>query len=366
MHARIAEIKARCPDLDTTRNQIIGLGATHQGHDHQIDTYFDVDHGRLKLRQGDIETNLIHYRRDDSVGPKDSHVLLHAPSDGDTLKATLTAALGVLVVVDKQRDIYWHGNVKLHLDHVAGLGAFVEIEAIDRDGSRTREELHEQCRHWMGTLCIGPDSLITQSYSDLLFRGHSALPGQVAGPGQQTMMGGPAHEEPVSTLSLGRPHLPAGALTDDDAGEVLTLQRAAYVSEAQLHSDVALPPLTQTLDELRAELGRHEVRAWGLRDRGRLVAAVRVTVRDHRAELGRLTVTPDRQGQGLGTRLLRHVEDQLPEAVDTLELFTGERSEANLRLYRRHGYHETHRAPAGHYDLVHMAKVLNTTTEQHR
>ncbi|MDN5920752.1 MAG: GNAT family N-acetyltransferase [Pseudonocardia sp.] len=154
--------------------------------------------------------------------------------------------------------------------------------------------------------------------------------------------------------------MPISVLTDADAGEVLTLQRAAYVSEARLHNDVALPPLTQTLDDLCDELGRRDVLAWGLRERGRLVAAVRVTVRDHRAELGRLTVTPDRQGEGLGTRLLRHVEEQLPEAVDAIELFTGERSEANLRLYRRHGYQETRRAPAGYYDLVHMRKILNT------
>lgn len=150
------------------------------------------------------------------------------------------------------------------------------------------------------------------------------------------------------------------ALTVVDAGEVLTLQRAAYVSEAQLHNDVTLPPLTQTLEELRAELGRDDVRAWGMREQGRLLAAVRVTVRDHRAELGRLTVTPDRQGEGLGTYLLRHVEDNLPAAVDTIVLFTGERSEPNLRLYRRHGYQETHRTPASQYDLVHMRKTLIT------
>lgn len=167
MQVTIAEIKARCPDPAATLDRMRALGATHQGRDHQVDTYFVVARGRLKLRQGSVETNLIHYRRDDLAGPKDSQVLLHAPSDGGSLHATLSAALDVLVVVDKQREILWADNVKLHLDEVAGLGAFVEVEAIDSDGTRTRDELHEQCRHWLDALAIDPDRLVTHSYSDL-------------------------------------------------------------------------------------------------------------------------------------------------------------------------------------------------------
>jgi ribosomal protein S18 acetylase RimI-like enzyme len=148
----------------------------------------------------------------------------------------------------------------------------------------------------------------------------------------------------------------------DDAGEVLTLQRAAYVPEARAHADLDLPPLLQTLDELLAELGDPSVQAWGRRDAGmRLVAAVRVRLTGapgHRAaDIGRLTVAPDRQGRGLGTSLLEAVEQQLPGDVGTLRLFTGENSEANLRLYARLGYVETgrQRAPAG-YHLVHLSK----------
>lgn len=147
----------------------------------------------------------------------------------------------------------------------------------------------------------------------------------------------------------------------DDAGEVLTLQRAAYVTEAQAHGDLGLPPLRQSLADVSSELGRDDVVAIGWRDDvGRLLAAVRASVPSGDgtvAEIGRLTVVPDRQGQGLGSRLLEAVEDRLPAAVQQLRLFTGERSEANLRLYRRHGFVETHRTavPAG-YALVHMSK----------
>lgn len=168
MQVATAEIKARCPDPGAAFDRMRELGAIHHGRDHQGDTYFGVTHGRLKLRQGSIETNLIHYRRDDHAGPKDSRVLLHTPSDGPSLRAALSAALDVLVVVDKQRDILFAGNVKLHLDDVAGLGTFVEIEAIDRDGTRSGTELHDQCRQWLNDLGIEPNLLIRHSYSDLV------------------------------------------------------------------------------------------------------------------------------------------------------------------------------------------------------
>ncbi|MFI0468386.1 GNAT family N-acetyltransferase [Saccharopolyspora sp. 5N102] len=147
-------------------------------------------------------------------------------------------------------------------------------------------------------------------------------------------------------------------LTVADAGEVLTLQRAAYVTEAQAHDDVRMPPLMQTLDDVRADLARPSCLAWGCREAGRLVASVRVELNGATAELGRLMVAPDRQGHGLGTGMLLHAERNLPAQVEAIELFTGEHSTANLRLYRRMGYVETHRSPAGHYELIHFRKSL--------
>ncbi|WP_420879181.1 GNAT family N-acetyltransferase [Rhodococcus sp. (in: high G+C Gram-positive bacteria)] len=150
-------------------------------------------------------------------------------------------------------------------------------------------------------------------------------------------------------------------LSGVDAGELLTLQRAAYVTEAQAHDDVNLPPLLQSLDEVVSELTRPDVLAFGLRDDSRrLVGAVRVYLSaadPHTAELGRLVVAPDKQGQGRGSRLLELVEQRVPEQVTGLQLFTGERSLGNLRLYSRFGYRETHRTPTpGGYALVYLAK----------
>lgn len=127
-----------------------------------------------------------------------------------------------------------------------------------------------------------------------------------------------------------------------DAGEVLTLQRAAFVQEALIYATPHLPPLTQTFDELAAEL-RNSLGCVALVG-PRLVGAVRGR-RDHDLLLiGRLVIAPDVQGLGIGSRLLAAVEERGRSAGATeAELFTGSLSEANLRLYRREGYVESQR-----------------------
>ncbi|MCW5951071.1 MAG: GNAT family N-acetyltransferase [Propionibacteriaceae bacterium] len=147
------------------------------------------------------------------------------------------------------------------------------------------------------------------------------------------------------------------ALGHDDAGEILTLQRAAYVTEAAAHRDFDLPPLTQTLADLEDELADPAVLALGIRDNGRLIGAVRLRLSGPVVDLGRLTVAPDRQGEGIGTRLLLHAETVNP-GVREMHLFTGEHSTANIRLYTRHGYRETSRTAAGDYQLVNLVKVV--------
>ena len=164
----IVEIKARCDDQERIRRLLRERKARFVGEDHQIDTYFQVPHGRLKLREGNIEHHLIHYQRPDQKGPKGSDVLLYQPRPDAGLKALLTRALGVLVVVDKHREIYFIDNVKFHIDWVEGLGTFVEIEAIDDDGSLGTEHLNKQCRHYLDLFDLPPTSLVAGSYSDLL------------------------------------------------------------------------------------------------------------------------------------------------------------------------------------------------------
>lgn len=127
-----------------------------------------------------------------------------------------------------------------------------------------------------------------------------------------------------------------------DAGEVLTLQRAAFVQEALIYDTVRMPALTQSLDELEAEL----VDNLGCvaRAQHRTVGAVRAQRDGELLLVGRLVIAPDVQGAGIGSRLLEAVEQRgRDRGCRTAELFTGSLSEANLRLYTRLGYRETQR-----------------------
>src|SRR5690554_6858956 len=95
------EIKAKSKNHNFVRNTLIEKGATFKGEDHQIDTYFNTSYGRLKLREGSIENNLIYYSREDIKGPKKSDIILYKSTPGSTLKNLLTKSNGILTVVDK-------------------------------------------------------------------------------------------------------------------------------------------------------------------------------------------------------------------------------------------------------------------------
>ena len=164
----IVEIKARCTQAQCVRDSLRSHGADVRGIDHQTDTYFRVPHGRLKLREGRIENALIYYERTNQKSAKQSNVLLTETQPNSALKAQLTQALGVLVVVKKRREIAFIANVKFHIDRVEGLGHFVEIEAIDREGVLGPERLRAQCQSFQNALGIQPHDLVAESYSDLL------------------------------------------------------------------------------------------------------------------------------------------------------------------------------------------------------
>lgn len=168
MQALNIEIKARCNHPEKIRAILEERNARFIGTDHQVDTYFKANYGRLKLREGTIENALIHYERPDQEGPKRSDVILYKSKPDTSLKALLIAALGILTVVDKQRSIYFIDNVKFHLDEVKGLGAFMEIEAIDREGNIGEAKLNEQCAFFMELLGIEPEDLLDNSYSDMV------------------------------------------------------------------------------------------------------------------------------------------------------------------------------------------------------
>lgn len=161
------EIKARTAQPDLVRQYLLNAGADFRGKDEQTDTYFNVPNGRLKLRQGNIENNLIWYSREDQEGPKQSNFKLVPVPDSSTLKDVLVHALGIKTVVNKIREIYYIGNIKFHIDELEGLGSFVEIEAGNKLADVPVEKLYEQCRFYMKEFGIADEDLLTHSYSDM-------------------------------------------------------------------------------------------------------------------------------------------------------------------------------------------------------
>ena len=142
-----------------------------------------------------------------------------------------------------------------------------------------------------------------------------------------------------------------------DTGELFTVQRAAYVSEAQRYADPHIPPLTESLAEVRESVRAGDVLV--ARIAGRLVGGVRGVRHGDLCRVGRLVVAPDMQGRGIGTSLLVAVERAHAGRVHAMTLFTGADSADNLRLYHRLGYRETHTERINdHLSFVHLSKPL--------
>ncbi|GGM95807.1 GCN5 family acetyltransferase [Lentzea pudingi] len=128
-----------------------------------------------------------------------------------------------------------------------------------------------------------------------------------------------------------------GGLTPEHAGEVMTIQRAAYLQEARRYGAWDLPPLVETLDEIRGHLG-DGTPAFGAFDGARLIGSVRSRVDGDRMEVARLSVAPDVQGGGVGRLLLRAISERTPEKVQVVWLFTGAESDGNIRFYESAGF----------------------------
>lgn len=121
----------------------------------------------------------------------------------------------------------------------------------------------------------------------------------------------------------------------EDAAAILALQRLAYQSEARIYDNPDIPPLKQTLEELQSELICKVCLKAQIEDL--IIGSVRGFLREETAFIERLIVHPNFQRQGLATELMRHVETHFAQA-QRFELFTGHKSEGNLRLYHRLGY----------------------------
>ncbi len=190
------EIKARCSDPGRIRTILKAHQARFKGLDHQIDTYFRVpvgrsqyqsieaklrlgpsklplskrkiEFGRLKLREGNIENALIHYKRVNQKGSKRCDAVLYECRGAKAMKKILETSCGILTIVDKRREIFFLGNVKFHIDRVKRLGNFVEIEVFG--SAQAAAKLKKQCEFYQKLLGIRSKDLVADSYSDQLLR----------------------------------------------------------------------------------------------------------------------------------------------------------------------------------------------------
>jgi len=165
------ELKARILENSQTRQRAEECGAEFHGILSQTDTYFHVSSGRLKLReQRKGAAELIYYTRPEHTTERLSNYQKAPIGDLVGLKSMLTAALGVLVVVKKERQVFVYKGARIHLDQVESLGVFLEFE-VPCDGSEDPQLLMRELRR---IFSVDESSVEKRSYSDLILEKSSS------------------------------------------------------------------------------------------------------------------------------------------------------------------------------------------------
>jgi len=162
------EIKARARNFAEIRRRAEALSDVPLEVITQEDTFFHVDRGRLKLRDlGSGPAQLIYYQRPNQGGPKRSDYRIFETDDPAGLKAVLESAYGARGCVRKTRFLYLVGQTRIHLDQVEGLGQFMELEVVMRDGQEDAEG-QKIAEELMASLGVERGDLIEGAYIDLL------------------------------------------------------------------------------------------------------------------------------------------------------------------------------------------------------
>ena len=162
------EIKARVRNFVDIKSRAEKLSDVPVEVIPQEDTFFNVPQGRLKLRLLAPDcAQLIYYTRPDQEGPKRSDYHIAHTSDPDNLKRVLELAYGIRGVVKKTRYLYLVGQTRVHLDDVQGLGQFMELEVVMREGQGDAEG-QAIAEDLMTSLGVERSDLIDAAYMDLL------------------------------------------------------------------------------------------------------------------------------------------------------------------------------------------------------
>jgi len=162
------EVKAKFKDLGKLKSLLVELGAKKTETMHQVDTYFRVPKGRLKLRElTKTSAYLIYYERGESKMERWSNYYRYDVRNPGEFRDFFTKALGVNIVVDKRRILYMYKNARIHVDSVKKLGTFMEIEVEVKKGDKQAKCLMKEL---LDHLKIPKSDFIKKSYSDLLAR----------------------------------------------------------------------------------------------------------------------------------------------------------------------------------------------------
>jgi len=164
------ELKAHCADLDAFEERVKQLPHTFDGLDNQVDTFYPVPKGRLKLRESSLYGNfLIPYLRPDDSGPKRSDYSLLPVTDVLSTKRILNKMFDALLTVKKIRKIYLYENVRIHLDQVEKLGDFIEFEAVVKRESVVAEN-QKKLDKLIAYFGITEKDFVPVAYADLLLK----------------------------------------------------------------------------------------------------------------------------------------------------------------------------------------------------
>jgi len=122
---------------------------------------------------------------------------------------------------------------------------------------------------------------------------------------------------------------------EKDLQEILELQKLAFRSQAEIYNDFTIPPMIQTLDEIKRDFMNQTYLKTILN--GKIIGSVRGYIKNETCYIGRLIVRPDLQNQGIGTKLMREIET-IFKSAQRFEVFTGHRGKKNLHLYEKLRY----------------------------
>jgi adenylate cyclase class IV/ribosomal protein S18 acetylase RimI-like enzyme len=273
--ARNIEIKARLDDFDAMLARARELADSGPHELLQDDTFFHCPDGRLKLRAFSAsEGELIFYRRADEAGPCESFYLITKTSEPQRLRAVLAAAWGEAGRVRKHRTLLLAGRTRIHLDRVEGLGEFLELEVV-LSADEPAAQGQAEARRLLTLLGVADDALVGRAYVDLIAArrdGGTTVAGVVL-----------------------RRFEPA------DGEAVVDLWRRCGLTR----------PWNDPRRDIARKLRVQPELFLVAQDASGIVGSVMAGYDGHRGWVNYLAVRPGMQGRGLGSSLMRRVEDEL-------------------------------------------------------